>query len=180
MTGWVSLFDGNTANGWTPRGEVEFLKAVDGELHLYSTKNVWVVSDTQATDFVAQLEVKLPPQSEGKGDHFNSGLGFRLIGEKGKPKGYQCEIERAAAGKNGGVYGIGFGGWLHPKGPEQTAKLEAATSGLFNDDNWNKIHVRVVGDRAQTWVNGQKVSDVRGIKALRGRFGIQHHGSGGG
>jgi hypothetical protein len=37
----------------------------------------------------------------------------------------------------------------------------------------------VVGDRAQTWVNGQKVSDVRGIKALRGRFGIQHHGSGG-
>ena len=29
-SGWVSLFDGNTANGWTPRGEVEFLKAVDG------------------------------------------------------------------------------------------------------------------------------------------------------
>ena len=177
--GWVSLFDGNTANGWTPRGEVEFLKAVNGELHLYSKKNVWVVSDAQATDFEAQLEVKLPAKSESKGDHFNSGLGFRLIGEKGKPKGYQCEIERAAAGKNGGVYGIGFGGWLHPKGPEQTAKLKAATKGLFNDDNWNKVHVRVVGDRAQTWVNGQMVSDIRGIKAHRGRLGIQHHGSGG-
>ena len=81
-SGWVSLFDGNTANGWTPRGEVEFLKAVDGELHLYSTKNVWVVSDAHATDFEAQLEVKLPAQSESKGDHFNSGLGFQLIGEK--------------------------------------------------------------------------------------------------
>ncbi|MDP7049947.1 MAG: SMP-30/gluconolactonase/LRE family protein [Verrucomicrobiota bacterium] len=177
--GWVSLFDGKSAKSWTPRGEVEFLKAVNGELHLYSKKNVWVVSNAQATDFEAQLEVKLPVQAEGKRDHFNSGLGFRLIGEKGKPKGYQCEIERAAAGKNGGVYGIGFGGWLHPKGPEQTAKLKDATQGLFSDDNWNKIHIRVVGDRAQTWVNGQKISDVHGIKEHHGRLGIQHHGSGG-
>lgn len=177
--GWVSLFDGKSAKGWTPRGEVEFLKAVNGELHLYSKKNVWVVSNAQATNFEAQLEVKLPVQAEEKGDHFNSGLGFRLIGEKGKPKGYQCEIERAAAGKNGGVYGIGFGGWLHPKGAEQTAKLKAETQGLFSDENWNKVHVRVVGDRAQTWVNGQKISDLRGIKEHRGRLGIQHHGSGG-
>ena len=177
--GWVSLFDGKTAKGWTPRGEVELLKAVDGELHLFSKKNVWVVSDAQATDFEAQLEVKLPEQSEGKGDHFNSGLGFRLIGEKGKPKGYQCEIERAAAGKNGGVYGIGFGGWLFPKGPEQTAKIKTTTQGLFNDGNWNKVQIRVVGDHAQTWVNGRKIADVKGIKPHRGRFGIQHHGSGG-
>ena len=38
--GWVSLFDGKTAKGWNPRGEVEFIKAVDGELHLFSKKNV--------------------------------------------------------------------------------------------------------------------------------------------
>ena len=179
-SGWISLFDGKSANGWTPRGEVEFLKAVNGELHLYSKKNVWVVSNAQATDFEAQLEVKLPVEAGGsKGDQFNSGLGFRLIGENGKPKGYQCEIERAAAGKNGGVYGIGFGGWLHPKGPEQTAKLKITTDELFNDDNWNKIHVRVIGDHVQTWINGQKVTNIRGIKVHRGRLGIQHHGSGG-
>ena len=177
--GWISLFNGKSAKGWTPRGEVEFLKAINGELHLYSKKNVWVVSNAQATNFEAQLEVKLPPQNEDKDDHFNSGLGFRLIGEKGKPKGYQCEIERATAGKNGGLYGIGFGGWLHPKGPEQTTKLKADNKYLFNDDYWNKIHIRVVGDRAQTWVNGQMISNIRGIKAHRGRFGIQHHGSGG-
>ncbi|MEE2947776.1 MAG: SMP-30/gluconolactonase/LRE family protein [Verrucomicrobiota bacterium] len=176
---WVSLFDGKSAKGWTPRGEVEFFKAVNGELHLYSKKNVWVVSNAQATNFEAQLEVKLPIQAEGNGDLFNSGLGFRLIGEKGKPKGYQCEIERAEAGKNGGIYGIGFGGWLYPKGAEQAAKLKAATEGLFRDNNWNKVHVRVVGDRAQTWVNGQKISDIRGIKEHHGRLGIQHHGSGG-
>ena len=81
--------------------------------------------------------------------------------------------------ENGGVYGIGFGGWLHPKGPEQTAKLKITTDGLFNDDNWNKIHVRVIGDHVQTWINGQKVTNIRGIKVYRGRLGIQHHGSGG-
>jgi len=178
-TGWVSLFDGKTTEGWTPRGDIEFIKVVNRELHLLSNKNIWVVSKAQATDFEVELEVKLPPQSESKNDHFNSGLGFRLIGEKGKPKGYQCEIERNEGGKNGGVYGIGFGGWLYPKNQQQNAQLKTNTKDLFSNTKWNKIHVRAVENRVQTWVNGQKVSDVQGIKRHHGRFGVQHHGSGG-
>ena len=178
-TGWISLFDGKTTEGWTPRGDIQSIQAVNGELHLLSNKNIWVVSKVQSTDFEIELEVKLPPPSESKNDYFNSGLGFRLIGEKGKPKGYQCEIERNAGGKNGGVYGIGFGGWLYPKGQQQSAQLKTNTKDLFNDIKWNKIHVRAIGNRVETWVNGQKVSDVKGIKKHHGRFGIQHHGSGG-
>ena len=34
-------------------------------------------------------------------------------------------------------------------------------------------------NHVKTWINGQKVSDVKGIKKHHGRFGIQHHGSGG-
>ena len=177
--GWISLFNGKTTEGWVPRGEFEFFKALNGELHLLSNKNIWVVSKAQATNFEVELEVKLPPESKIKNDHFNSGLGFRLIGETGKPKGYQCEIERNAGGKNGGVYGIGFGGWLYPKGQQQSAQLKTNTKDLFNDIKWNKIHVRAIGNRVETWVNGQKVSDVKGIKKHHGRFGIQHHGSGG-
>ena len=178
-TGWVSLFNGKTTEGWNPRGEIESLKALNGELHLLSKKNVWVVSDTQATDFEVELEVKLPLRTENKNDNFNSGLGFRLLGEKGKPKGYQCEIERSSAGKNGGIYGIGFGGWLYPKGPEESTQIKKDTNDLFIDSNWNKVHVRVIRDRVETWINGQKISDIRGIKKHNGRFGIQHHGSGG-
>ena len=177
--GWISLFNGKTTEGWVPRGEFEFFKALNGELHLLSNKNIWVVSKAQATNFEVELEVKLPAESKIKSDHFNSGLGFRLIGETGKPKGYQCEIERNAEGKNGGVYGIGFGGWLYPKGQQQNAQLKTNTKDLFNDTKWNKIHVRAIGNRVETWVNGQKVSDVKGIKKHHGRFGIQHHGSGG-
>ena len=110
---WKLLFDGKSTKGWEPRAKIESFKAVDGELHLVSKVNVWVVSDVKLSDFVAELEVKIPQENSG----FNSGLGFRLIGDKGKPKGYQCEIDRS---KPGGVYGIGMGGWLYPKGKEQT------------------------------------------------------------
>ena len=87
---WTPLFDGKTTKGWIPRAKVESFKAVDDELHLISKVNVWVVSDLQMADFVAELEVKIPQENSG----FNSGLGFRLVGDKGKPKGYQCEIDR--------------------------------------------------------------------------------------
>jgi len=177
--GWVPLFDGQSAKGWTPRGRADRLEAVNGELHLFSTANVWVVSDVQMADFEVEAEVKLPEQAAAKDDHFNSGLGFRLFGETGKPKGYQCEIERESAGKNGGVYGIGLGGWLFPKGAKQTAAMRQKNRGLFRDDKWNKFRVRAVGPRIQTWINGRLISDLEDGRSLRGRFGIQHHGSGG-
>ena len=176
---WVPLFDGQSAKGWTPRGQADRLEAVNGELHLFSTVNVWVVSDVQMADFEVEVEVKLPEQAAAKEDHFNSGLGFRLFGETGKPKGYQCEIERESAGKNGGVYGIGLGGWLFPKGAKQTAAMRQKNRGLFRDDKWNKFRVRAVGPRIQTWINGRLISDLEDGRSLRGRFGIQHHGSGG-
>nr|MBC8350212.1 DUF1080 domain-containing protein [Verrucomicrobiota bacterium] len=102
---WIDLFDGKSTKGWTPRAKVESFEAKDGQLKLSSKVNVWVVSDLKMADFEVEAEVKIPTDYAG----FNSGLGFRLVGEKGKPKGYQCEIDR---GKPGGVYGIGMGGWL--------------------------------------------------------------------
>ena len=55
---WTPLFDGKSIKGWEPRAKVESFKAVNGELHLTSNVNVWVVSDLQLGDFVAELEVK--------------------------------------------------------------------------------------------------------------------------
>ena len=90
-----------------PAGKVENFSAEDGELKLFSKVNVWVISDLQLADFEVEAEVKIPTDYKV----FNSGLGFRLVGDKGKPKGYQFEIDRD---KPGGVYGIGMGGWLYP------------------------------------------------------------------
>jgi len=169
---WKALFDGKTTAGWTPRAKVESFKAVDGELHLFSKVNVWVVSDLQMDDFLVELEVKIPTDYKG----FNSGLGFRLIGDKGKPKGYQCEIDR---GKPAGVYGIGMGGWLYPKGAGQTAAYQKAVKGLFKPEAWNHFRVEAKGPRIRTWLNGKLIAEVEHRQSLKGRFGIQHHGKGG-
>ena len=171
-TEWTPLFDGKSTKGWEPRAQVESFKAVGDELHLVSKVNVWVVSDLQMADFVAELEVKIPQENAG----FNSGLGFRLVGEKGKPKGYQCEIDRS---KPGGVYGIGMGGWLYPKGKEQTDTYNKNTKGLFKPKEWNHFKVEAKGPHIRTWLNGKLIAELDAKQSLKGRFGIQHHGKGG-
>ena len=171
-TKWTPLFDGKSTKGWEPRAQVESFKAVGDELHLVSKVNVWVVSDLQMGDFIVELEVKIPQENAG----FNSGLGFRLVGEKGKPKGYQCEIDRS---KPGGVYGIGMGGWLYPKGKEQTATYNKNTKGLFKPKEWNHFKVEAKGPHIRTWLNGKLIAELDAKQSLKGRFGIQHHGKGG-
>ena len=168
-TEWISLFDGKTTNGWTPRVEVIEFKAVDGELHLISKKNVWVVSDLKLGDFILEAEAKMP---EGK---INSGIGFRLTGDTGKPKGYQCEIMDAIPGKNGGMYGIGIGGWIYPaKGQE--AEFEKRVKNVVKRNDWNKYKVHCEGKRIRIYVNDKLITDTEHDKNLSGAFGIQHHG----
>ena len=168
---WTPLFDGKSTAGWTPRAKVEFFKADKGELHLNSKVNVWVVSDLKMADFEVEAEVKIPLDYKG----FNSGLGFRLVGKTGKPKGYQCEIDQS---KPGGVYGIGMGGWLYPaKGKE--AEYKERAKGLFKPEEWNKFKVVCKGSSIKTFVNGKLVAEVEHKQSLEGHFGIQHHGKGG-
>ncbi len=172
---WTALFDGKTTEGWTPRAEVVSFEARNGELHILSKKNVWITTDVKMDDFIVEAEVKLPPGADGS---FNSGLAFRCIGEIGKPKGYQCEIDARRPTQSGGVYGIGLGGWLYPK-PDQKKEFNEKIKGVFKYDDWNKIRVRCEGPRIQTWINGQAIADVKDSKSLKGFVGIQHHGKGG-
>lgn len=167
---WINLFDGKTTQGWTPRAEVETFEAKGGELHLLTKTNCWVTSDLQMSDFEAELEVMLPAEAG-----FNSGLAFRCRGKKGKPKGYQVEIDQS---KPAGVYGIGLGGWLYPTG-KQNAEYTAKIKDLLRPDDWNHFKVRAVGDRIQTWLNHQPIADIKNTSQLKGYFGIQHHGKGG-
>ena len=168
--GWVDLFDGKTTEGWTPRAKVESFEAVDGELHLLTKTNCWVTTEIQMADFEAELEVMLPAEPG-----FNSGLAFRCVGAKGKPKGYQVEIDRAFPG---GVYGIGTGGWLYP-GKADKAAFAAKIEGLLKPEEWNHFKVRAEGPRIQTWLNGKAIADIEHKQILKGYFGIQHHGKGG-
>ncbi|MEM7601902.1 MAG: sulfatase-like hydrolase/transferase [Verrucomicrobiota bacterium] len=173
---WVDLFNGENLDGWTARAEVETLEAVDGEIHLLSKTNVWVVSDLIMKDFEVELEILLP--EDAATTKLNTGLAFRLSGETGKPKGYQCEIEAPSPGRNGGVFGIGLGGWLSPHQGEEKV-FDESIAGVVKDNDWNTYRVVCKGPSITTYVNGKKISEVEDSQQLEGFFGIQHHGKGG-
>jgi hypothetical protein len=168
---WVSLFDGKTTDGWIPRGNVQKFEAINGELRLLSKGNIWVLSDLEMKDFEVECEVKIPLDYE----KFNSGLGFRLTGKNGKPKGYQFEIDRY---KPGAVYGIGLGGWLYPK-KEQEAEYKKLIQDLFKTSGWNHVRVLCNGAAIKTYLNHKLIADFQDEQSLSGQFGIQHHGKGG-
>lgn len=75
-------------------------------------------------NFEVECEVMIPQDYPG----FNSGLGFRLSGGDGKPKGYQDEFDRT---KPAGIHGIGVGGWLVPDKNTQM-EYQSRTPGLFS------------------------------------------------
>jgi hypothetical protein len=168
---WIPLFDGKTTQGWNPRAKVESFKAVNGELRLLSKVNVWVLNDLEMNDFEAECEVKIPLDYE----KFNSGLGFRLTGKSGKPKGYQFEIDR---NKPGAVYGIGLGGWLYPK-KEQEAEYTNRSKNLFKLTEWNHVRIFCKGPSIKTFLNQKMIAEITDSQSISGTFGIQHHGKGG-
>ena len=166
---WISLFDGKTTNGWSPRAEVTRFEAVAGELHLISKKNVWVVSDLKLANFILEVEAKMPDTT------INSGIGFRLTGYSGKPKGYQCEIMDEIPGRNGGIYGIGIGGWIYPD-KDQEKEYQARVKNLVKRNDWNRYKIHAEGKQIRIYVNGKLTTDIEDDTNLKGAFGIQHHG----
>ena len=154
-----------------PDAEVEIFEAKGKELHLFSKRNVWVVSQQKMKNFEVECEVKIPLDYEG----FNSGLGFRLSDGKGKPIGYQCEIDRS---KPAGIYGIGMGGWLYPTKTKHE-EYNTLIKDLFIAQNWNHFRVVCKESTATTFLNDKQIAKVDSIKEISGHFGIQHHGKGG-
>ena len=171
---WFDLFDGKTLTGWTPRSDAK-ITVVDGEIHIESKTNVWVVTDRKLTDFVLEVEVKV-----AEGDHVNSGIAFRCQGEKGKPRGYQCEIDASTRAWTGGLHAIGKG-WIYPdkESKESIESFLAQSKGSFHRQQWNHFRIHCQGDRIRIYTNGVLTTDLRDQLFREGFVGIQHHGGGG-
>lgn len=165
---WINLFDGKTLDGWSARAKGD-VQAKDGEIQILSKgANLWLVDEDEFDDFELTVEAKMPD------DAYNSGIGFRCTGE-GKPKGYQCEVDRA---KSGMIYAIGSG-WVWPKGDEETRRFKEMSKDAFDNTKWNTFRIRCEGDHIQIWVNDIKTADVRDARFAKGNVALQHHGKGG-
>jgi hypothetical protein len=169
--GWVSLFDGQTLDGWVQRnGTAEF--SVDEGTILGRTAegspNSFLCTEKDYSDFELKFEVKVD-------NALNSGVQIRSASKpeinNGRVRGPQVEI--AANGNSGFIYGEALGtGWLC----EDRSDPQARAS--FKNGQWNRFRVLAVGKSIKTWINDVPVTELVDEKSgmSSGFIGLQVHG----
>ena len=163
----MSLFDGSSLAGWKIHGEEKWY-VENGEIVCESGPKAeygYLATEDSFDDMILTLEFK----QEANG---NSGVFFRSSLEGTKISGWQAEV--APPGNNsGGIYESYGRGWLVKPIPEKDKALKMG--------EWNKMKIRVVGDRVTTWLNGTKMVDFEDEKIgqASGSIALQIHDGGG-
>ena len=163
----VTLFNGIDLSGWNIHG-TELWYVEDGLLVCESgpeEKYGYLSTEKYYDDFILTLEFK----QEANG---NSGVFFRSTLEGTKISGWQVEV--APPGKNsGGIYESYGRGWLIKPKPEKDKALKMGY--------WNKMKIKVEGDKVITWINGTRMISLTDQKLGEGKgsIALQIHSGGG-
>ena len=163
----TSLFNGSDLEGWNIHGTEKWYVAA-GVLICESgpeEKYGYLSTDKFYDDFILTLEFK----QEANG---NSGVFFRSTLEGTKISGWQVEVAPPNH-DTGGIYESYGRGWL--------IKPDAKKDKALKMGEWNKMKIRVVGEKVTTWLNGKKmvcISDEK-IGAGKGAIALQIHDGGG-
>ncbi|HEX3134669.1 MAG TPA: DUF1080 domain-containing protein [Planctomycetota bacterium] len=172
--GFVSLFDGKTADGWKNAYEWGDVTVVDGEIHLTGEKKFFVMTEKSYSDFIFEGDVHLP---EGQA---NSGFMFRAHAEKNKVFGYQAEVDGdPKRGWSGGLYDEGRRMWFIcpiKDNPENVKAFRERAGETFKRNDWNTYRITCIGKKITIAINGVVVTDIEDDKDASGPIGIQHHG----
>ena len=163
----AALFNGIDLSGWNVHG-TELWYVEDGLLVCESgpdEKYGYLSTEKYYDDFILTLEFK----QEANG---NSGVFFRSTLEGTKISGWQVEV--APPGKNsGGIYESYGRGWLIKPKPEKDKALKMG--------DWNKMKIKVEGDKVITWINGTRMISLTDQKLGdgKGSIALQIHSGGG-
>ena len=163
----TTLFNGKDLTGWTIHG-TELWYVEDGLLVCESgpdEKYGYLSTEKYYNDFILTLEFK----QDANG---NSGVFFRSTLEGTKISGWQVEV--APPGNNtGGIYESYGRGWLIKPDPENDKALKIG--------DWNRMKIKVVGDKVTTWINGTQMVSFTDEKIGRGKgsIALQIHDGGG-
>jgi 3-keto-disaccharide hydrolase len=179
--GWVSLFDGNTLDGWVQKNGTATYRIEDGAIVGQTTPgspNSFLCTAKEYGDFELVFDVKLIS------NELNSGVQIRSQTKEpkgdepfGRVNGPQVEIEASGSegAESGYIYGEACGGWMSPDEKRKPRKV-------FKDGQWNTYLIVAQGARLQTWINGEAVEDLTDEEKLkthpRGFIGLQVHGVG--
>jgi hypothetical protein len=162
-----SLFNGKDLTGWKIYGtekwfvEKGLLVCESGPDKQYG----YLATDKFYKNF--DLTVEFLQEADG-----NSGIFFRSTIEGTKIAGWQCEV--APKGHDsGGIYESYGRGWLK--------QIDEDKENILKPGEWNTMRIRVVGDKVQTWLNGQPMVDFSDEKIGKadGSIALQIHDGGG-
>ncbi|MFB8036488.1 ThuA domain-containing protein [Streptomyces sp. NPDC056004] len=166
-TGYRSIFNGKTLEGWKQAGPGKF-DIVDGELRSEGGMGLLTYQAKELGSYSLKLDWKM------QGDD-NSGV-FVGFPESDDPwsavnNGYEVQIDAtdAADRTTGSIYTF------------KAANAKARDQVLRPPGQWNSYEIKVQGERLQVFLNGVKINDftntdpVRSLKS--GYIGIQNHGA---
>jgi hypothetical protein len=163
----ISLFNGKDLDGWTIHG-TELWYVEDGLLVCESGPDkAYGYLSTNA--FYDDFELTLEFKQEANG---NSGVFIRSTVEGTKVSGWQVEVAPPGS-DTGGIYESYGRGWLIKPDP---SKDEALKMGA-----WNKMKIRVQGNKVSTWLNGVSMVKLEDEKIGKGKgaVALQIHDGGG-
>ena len=162
-----SIFNGENLDGWEIYGTEKWY-VENGELICESGLDKgygYLATEKYYKNFELELEFFLLANG-------NSGVFIRSTIEGTKITGWQAEVEPAGA-ESGGIYESYGRGWLiQPDESKRHAQKEG---------EWNKMKIRVVGDKVTTWINGTEMVTITDEKIgkANGSIALQIHDGGG-
>ena len=174
---WISLFDGETMNGWKAPENEDTWRIKDGALvsrgprsHLFYMGDVM---DHNFRNFEFMADVKTTTGS-------NSGIYFHTAFEPGWPqKGYECQVINSSGGEPGQ--------YIEHKMTGSIYAIRNVWTSPAKDDEWFNYHIIVQGKTIRTYINGLLISDYTepedtfrtrdmiGRRISSGTFALQGH-----
>lgn len=149
-TGFKSIFDGKTLEGWkTTTGNAKFYVkdgVIVGEKNKEDKINSFLATQKDYKDFILTLEYRWVEKG-------NSGVMVKArINDKGRVAGPQIEIETNDNRRwTGGLYGESDGAWKYSLSRQDHESARKAVQDHFV---WNRLTIMCKDGVIKTWVNG--------------------------
>ena len=171
-TPWVSLFDGESLNGWTQIGGEAKYVVRDGAIvgsTVKNTPNSFMATNKMYDDFILELDYLVDST-------MNSGIQIRSNSYPhymdGRVHGYQIEIDPSERAWSAGIYDEARRGWLYNlEGNPEAQKA-------FKQNEWNHYRIEAIGDTLKTWINGIPAAHLIDDKTGSGFIALQVHSIG--
>jgi hypothetical protein len=179
---WISLFDGETLDGWKASENVDSWKIEDGAIvtsgprsHLFYAGEV---NNHDFRNFELMAAVKTKPGS-------NSGIYIHTeFQQEGWPaKGYECQVNNSSPEAEPGAY-------IEHKLTGSLYAVRNVWKTPVKDDEWFKYHIVVQGKTIRIYINDElmvdytepentyRTNDMKGRLLSSGTFALQCHDPG--